>query len=61
LGKHSKKINEISSKLNKAFRIVDKKGSSLYALSLLTGGKKEREWLKRRWGNEVGNPTIFKQ
>jgi hypothetical protein len=61
LGKHSKKINEISSKLNKAFHLVDKKGSSLYAPEPIDRWEKERESLKRRWGNEVGNPTIFKQ
>jgi hypothetical protein len=60
VGKHSEKINEISSKLNKAFHLVDKR-NSLYAPEPIDRWEKERESLKRRWGNKVGNPSIFKQ
>jgi hypothetical protein len=42
LGKPSKKISEISKKLNKAFHLVDKKGNSLYAPEPID------RWQKRR-------------
>jgi len=47
--------------LNKAFHLVDKKGNSLYAPEPIDRWEKERELLKRSWGNKVGNPSIFKE
>ena len=42
LGKPSRKINEISKQLNKAFHLVDKKGNSLYTPEPID------RWLKRK-------------
>lgn len=48
LGKPSKKVSEISEKLNKAFHLVDKKGISLYNPEPLAGGKKGNKLLSKK-------------
>jgi len=50
LGKPSKKINEISSKLNKAFHLVDKKGNSLYAPEPIDRWEKRKGVVEKRMG-----------
>jgi hypothetical protein len=50
LGKTSKKISEISSKLNKAFHLVDKKGSSLYAPELIDRWEKRKGVVEKKMG-----------
>ncbi len=50
LGKPSKKISEISGKLNKAFHLVDKKGNSLYAPEPIDRWEKRKGVVERRMG-----------
>jgi len=50
LGKPSRKITEISSKLNKAFRLVDKKGNSLYAPEPIDRWEKRRGVVEKKMG-----------
>lgn len=47
-GKHSKKISEISNKLNKAFHLVDKKGNSLYAPEPVGRWQKRRAVVEKK-------------
>jgi len=50
LGKHSKKISEISSKLNKAFHLIDKKGNSLYAPEPIDRWEKRKGVVEKKMG-----------
>jgi hypothetical protein len=50
LSKHSKKISEISSILNKAFHLVDKKGSSLYAPEPIDRWEKRKGVVEKKMG-----------
>lgn len=47
-GKASKKISEISQKLNKAFHLVDKKGNSLYTPEPIDRWLKRKETLEKK-------------
>lgn len=47
-GKHSKKIIEISQKLNKAFHLVDKKGNSLYNAEPIGRWQKRKETVEKK-------------
>lgn len=47
-GKPSKKISEISEKLNKAFQLVDKKGNSLYSPEPLSRWQKRKETVEKK-------------
>jgi hypothetical protein len=48
LGKPSKKISEISQKLNKAFHLVDKKGNSLYAPKPIGRWEKRKQRVEKK-------------
>lgn len=47
-GKPSKKISEISEKLNKAFQLVDKKGNSLYSPEPISRWQKRKETVEKK-------------
>jgi tetratricopeptide (TPR) repeat protein len=47
-GKASKKISEISQKLNKAFHLVDKKGNSLYTPEPIDRWQKRKETVEKK-------------
>jgi len=47
-GKRSKKISEISEKLNKAFDLVDKKGNSLYTPEPIDRWQRRRETVEKK-------------
>ncbi|MGN6193620.1 MAG: hypothetical protein ACTHOB_01700 [Ginsengibacter sp.] len=47
-GKPSKKISEISKKLNKAFHLVDKKGNSLYSPEPIDRWQKRKETVEKK-------------
>lgn len=47
-GKRSKKVSEISEKLNKAFHLVDKKGVSLYNPEPIARWQKRKETVEKR-------------
>jgi len=49
-GKPSKKISEISKKLNKAFHLVDKNGNSLYAPEPIDRWQKRRGVVEKKIG-----------
>jgi hypothetical protein len=49
-GKPSRKISEISKKLNKAFHLVDKKGHSLYAPEPIDRWQKRRGLVEKKMG-----------
>ena len=48
LGKPSKKISDISEKLNKAFQLVDKKGNSLYNPEPIDRWQKRKEVVEKK-------------
>ena len=48
MGKPSKKISEISQKLNKAFHLVDKKGNSLYAPEPIGRWQKRKQTVEKK-------------
>lgn len=48
LGKPSKKISDISEKLNKAFQLVDKKGNSLYNPEPIDKWQKRKEVVEKK-------------
>ena len=48
LGKPSKKISEISQKLNKAFHLVDKKGNSLYTPEPIGRWQKRKQTVEKK-------------
>lgn len=48
--KHSKKIDDISRKLNKAFGLTDKKGNAVYSPEPIGGWKKRKLVVERRVG-----------
>jgi hypothetical protein len=47
--KRSKKISEISEKLNKAFHLVDKKGNALYNPEPIDRWQRRRETVEKKW------------
>ena len=47
-GKPSKKISDISKKLNKAFHLVDKKGNSLYNPEPINRWQKRKEVVEKK-------------
>jgi DNA-binding SARP family transcriptional activator len=49
-GKPSKKISEISKKLNKAFHLVDKKGNALYAPEPIDRWQKRKKVVEKKMG-----------
>jgi len=49
-GKPSRKISEISKKLNKAFHLVDKKGHSLYAPEPIDRWQKRKGVVEKKMG-----------
>ena len=52
-GKPSKKITELSEKLNKAFHLVDKKGNSLYMPEPLRRWQKRKETVEKKLEKEM--------
>ncbi|MGN6297168.1 MAG: hypothetical protein ACTHM7_10345 [Ginsengibacter sp.] len=49
-GKPSKKISDISKKLNKAFHLVDKQGNSLYAPEPIDRWQKRKKVVEKKMG-----------
>jgi tetratricopeptide (TPR) repeat protein len=52
-GKPSKKISELSEKLNKAFHLVDKKGNSLYTPEPISRWQKRKKTVEKKLEKEV--------
>jgi len=52
-GKPSKKISELSEKLNNAFHLVDKKGNSLYMPEPVAGWEKRKKTVEKKLEKEV--------
>ena len=48
LGKPSKKISEISQKLNKAFHLIDKKGKSFYEPEPISRWQKRKQTVEKK-------------
>ena len=47
-GRPSKKLRDISERLNKAFHLIDKKGMPIYNPEPIDRWQKERKWSKRK-------------